>query len=44
MNSYYEVGVRYDKTMDDGSVRKVTEKPGNIPTFSARWKKVACTP
>ena len=25
MNSYYEVGVRYDKTMDDGSVRKVTE-------------------
>ena len=25
MNSYFEVGVRYDKTMEDGVVRKVTE-------------------
>ena len=25
MNSYFEVGVRYDKTMEDGAVRKVTE-------------------
>lgn len=25
MNKYFEVGVRYDKTTDDGSVRKVTE-------------------
>jgi len=25
MNSYFEVGVRYDKTMDDGVARKVTE-------------------
>lgn len=25
MNRYYEVGVRYDKTMEDGAVRKVTE-------------------
>ena len=25
MNSYFEVGVRYDKTMDDGVIRKVTE-------------------
>ena len=25
MNSYFEVGVRYDKTMEDGNVRKVTE-------------------
>lgn len=25
MNSYFEVGVRYDKTMEDGVIRKVTE-------------------
>ena len=25
MNSYFEVGVRYDRTMEDGVVRKVTE-------------------
>lgn len=25
MNSYFEVGVRYDKTMQDGAIRKVTE-------------------
>lgn len=25
MNSYFEVGVRYDKKMEDGVVRKVTE-------------------
>lgn len=25
MNTYFEVGVRYDKTMEDGAVRKVTE-------------------
>ena len=25
MNSFFEVGVRYDKTMEDGVVRKVTE-------------------
>lgn len=25
MNSYFEVGVRYDKTMEDGAIRKVTE-------------------
>ena len=25
MNTYFEVGVRYDKTMDDGVARKVTE-------------------
>ncbi len=25
MNRYYEVGIRYDKTMEDGAVRKVTE-------------------
>ena len=25
MNSYFEVGVRYDKTMENGVVRKVTE-------------------
>ena len=25
MNSYFEVGVRYDETMEDGVVRKVTE-------------------
>lgn len=25
MNSYFEVGVRYDKTMKDGVIRKVTE-------------------
>lgn len=25
MKSYFEVGVRYDKTMDDGVIRKVTE-------------------
>lgn len=25
MNSYFEVGVRYGKTMDDGVIRKVTE-------------------
>ena len=24
MNSYFEVGVRYDKTMEDGVIRKVT--------------------
>ena len=25
MNSYFEVGVRYYKTMEDGVIRKVTE-------------------
>ena len=25
MNTFFEVGVRYDKTMEDGGVRKVTE-------------------
>lgn len=25
MNSYFEVGVRYDKTMENGAIRKVTE-------------------
>ncbi len=25
MKTYFEVGIRYDKTMEDGSVRKVTE-------------------
>lgn len=25
MNTYFEVGVRYDKTMEDGVIRKVTE-------------------
>lgn len=25
MNSYFEVGVRYYKTMEDGAIRKVTE-------------------
>lgn len=25
MKSYFEVGVRYDKTMEDGVIRKVTE-------------------
>ncbi len=25
MNKYFEVGVRYDKTMDNGVIRKVTE-------------------
>ena len=25
MNTYFEVGVRYDKTMENGAVRKVTE-------------------
>lgn len=25
MNSYFEVGVRYDKTMENGVIRKVTE-------------------
>lgn len=25
MNTYFEVGIRYDKTMENGSIKKVTE-------------------
>lgn len=38
MNSYFEVGVRYDKTMKDGVVRKVTEKPFGCPHFHRSGK------
>lgn len=25
MNTYFEVGIRYDKTMENGAIKKVTE-------------------
>lgn len=34
MNSYFEVGARYDKTMEDGVVRKVQRTTFWMPSLS----------